>query len=81
MASSSREEKLQSFVLARVLQTFDVLQQEHLGKGFADNPQVGAQRVGPRIAEAQRIPARPIARFGERLAGRSTSHEIHVALL
>src|SRR5262245_33158831 len=73
------QEELQSFILARVLEAFDILKQYYLRDRFANNPQVGAQRVRPRVAEAQGVTARPVASFGEWLAGWATTDQIHVA--
>jgi hypothetical protein len=56
-----------SLILPLKLQTRHILQKEHLRSSLAQDTEVLAKCIGPRIAEPKSITGCPVARLGERL--------------
>src|SRR5437764_4638820 len=75
------QEQLKPLILAGVLQSFNVLQQNDCWKRFASDPQKGTERVGSRVTQTQRIAARPVAGLRERLTRRPAGDDVRFAFL
>ena len=73
-------DQLEPLALAAVGQTGDVFEQEGTGEGVAQHPQVGAERAGARVVEAQRVALGPVAGLRERLAGRAADQHVGITL-